>query len=322
MDFFRSVDAALDEHKGKGTCVGDPVYHKIFEQLAGDVALVGFGRDEIPFVANECGQLSAYKRLEQLMTRQNQPQESAALELLSEQLIKLGQVRSLDAKNPEFTIWRDTVMELFQRFVRADSPHFSRFKGLAFRLPPVMSLDFPSSRGARWAGGNPVSAEDAEKFARDCATAEGCIKGVMEAIKNFGVHSEGTDKRPSGRGGGVQQNFHGPVTIQNQAIATDKAVQNIGHMGSEGASLSEIAALLRESMELKGREVQEGLRAVEEIASEIQKPKERRNWKLLLDGGEKLLSIANNATDLTVKLAPYLPQIAMLVHQARNALGG
>jgi hypothetical protein len=55
--------------------------------------------------------------------------------------------------------------------------------------------------------------------------------------------------------GGVHQTFHGPVAIQTQAIATDNAIQNIGHLGSEGASLAEIASLLQQSMELKGREV-------------------------------------------------------------------
>ena len=75
--------------------------------------------------------------------------------------------------------------------------------------------------------------------------------------------------------GGVQQNFHGPVTIHAQAIATDDAIQNIGNIGN-GTSLKEIAALLQESMELKRREVQDGLKAVEEIASEIPKAPEKR----------------------------------------------
>lgn len=324
LDFFRSLDAALDEHKGKGTPVGDPVYQKIFEQLAGDVAMVGFGKDEIPFVANECGQLSTYKRLEQLMTKQNQPQESAAMNLLNDQLNKLMQVRSLDAQHPDFTIWHDTVKDLFQRFLRPDSPHFNRFKNLSFKGPPVMRLDFPSSRHRYGITGEEAhSAEDAAKFLRDCGIAEGCIKGAMDTIRNFGIHSEGVDGRnvPQ-KGGGVQQTFHGPVTFHSQAIATDKAVQNIGNMGSEGASLKEIAALLRESMELRGREVQEGLKAVEEIAAEIQKPKERRNWRSLIDGGEKLLGIATKATDLTVRLAPYLAHITALVHEASSKLGG
>jgi hypothetical protein len=74
-------------------------------------------------------------------------------------------------------------------------------------------------------------------------------------------------------------------------------------------------------MELKGREVQESLKAVEEIASEIPKPIEKRNWKSLLDSSEKLIGLAGKATDLTVKLAPYLHKIEKLVSDARHHLG-
>jgi len=165
-----------------------------------------------------------------------------------------------------------------------------------------------------------ISPGDAVKFQQDCAIAEGCIRGAMETIRNFGVYFDEPRKKRT-MSGGVQQNFHGPVTIQTQAIATDNAIQSISHIGNEGISLKEIAALLQESMELKGREVQDGLRAVEEIASEIPKAPEKRNWKSVLDSGEKLLSIAGKATDLTTKLAPHLPQIALLIHQARSTLG-
>jgi hypothetical protein len=43
---------------------------RIHEQLAGDLALHGAGRDELAKVAANCGHLSTYKRLEQLMTMQ------------------------------------------------------------------------------------------------------------------------------------------------------------------------------------------------------------------------------------------------------------
>jgi hypothetical protein len=118
--------------------------------------------------------------------------------------------------------------------------------------------------------------------------------------------------------GGIQQNFLAPVTIHNQALATDRAVQNIGQQGDTGTSLKEISALLQINMELKGREVQEGLKAVEDIASEIPKPVEKRNWKSILDSGEKLIGIASKATDLTLKLAPYLQNIEQFVSQARQ----
>jgi hypothetical protein len=78
----------------------------------------------------------------------------------------------------------------------------------------------------------------------------------------------------------VQQNFLGNVTIQNQAIATDSAIQNVEHMGdATGSSLREIAEVFKQSDELKRREVGEGLAGIEVLASEIQKPEPKRNWK-------------------------------------------
>ena len=318
LEYFRSLDDALSEHKQKGTARGDPVFLKIFDQLAGDLFTIGIGRDDIPAFAQEYGQLSTYKRLEQLMTRQHQPQESAAIELLNDQLNKLMGVRSLNFKDPQFITWRSTVTDLFQGFLRPDSPHLITFRDLRFRgrvqarrLPFNYRGPLPSET---------VSPEDVVKFQSDCAIAEGCIRGAMDTIQNFGIYSEEPREKAT-MSGGVQQNFHGPVTIQTQAIATDNAIQSIEHIGDEGTSLKEIAALLQESMELRGREVQDGLKAVEGIASEIQKPQEGRNWKSVLDYGEKLLDIAGKATDLTAKLTPHLPMIAQLVHQAKTTLG-
>ena len=84
--------------------------------------------------------------------------------------------------------------------------------------------------------------------------------------------------------------------------------------------MRDIAALFQESMELSKRETVEGLKAVEQIALEMQKPKESRDYKSLVDLGEKLLNIASKATDLSVKLAPHLPQITMLIHEAGKHL--
>jgi hypothetical protein len=121
-------------------------------------------------------------------------------------------------------------------------------------------------------------------------------------------------------GRGVSQTFHGPVTIQSQAIATDNAIQNIGQMGDIGASLKEVARLFQESMELTGRQIQEGLAGIEGLASEVKKPEDRRNSKSILDYGEKVLGIAGKATDLASKLAAYTPHIATLVEHARHLL--
>ena len=66
VEYFRSLEKALDEHKQKGTPNGDPVYDKIYEQLAGDLATIGIGRDQIEALAAQCGHGSTVTRLQKL----------------------------------------------------------------------------------------------------------------------------------------------------------------------------------------------------------------------------------------------------------------
>jgi hypothetical protein len=40
VEYFRSLEKALDEHKQKGTPSGDPVYQKMYEHLTGDLATI------------------------------------------------------------------------------------------------------------------------------------------------------------------------------------------------------------------------------------------------------------------------------------------
>jgi hypothetical protein len=113
----------------------------------------------------------------------------------------------------------------------------------------------------------------------------------------------------------LQQIFRGPVTIHNQAIATDKAIQNIGQMGNMGAELKEIAALLEQSLDLTGRERLDGLRALEMIAAETRRPEPSRNWKSIVEWGRNLMDIVGKATDMATKLAPHLPVVAALIQE-------
>ena len=69
MDAIVRQHAALDEHKQKGTPKEDPVYSRIYEQLAGDVAGIGVGKDQISLLAKEVGHLSTVQRLENLMKK-------------------------------------------------------------------------------------------------------------------------------------------------------------------------------------------------------------------------------------------------------------
>jgi len=295
---------ALDEHKQKGTRPGDRVYQIIHDQLAEDLAPYGFGRDQLRDVAEKCGQLSTYERLEQLMTRQSQPQESTAIGLLNEQLQKLDSVRTLDYRDPKFIAWRNTTTNLLQRSLRPDSAHLITFLEIRYqrrpkRLPFNYRGPLPSET---------TTPADREIFERACAIAEESIKGAIKEIRDFGVYSGGAEMPTSQKRGGVQQTFLGPVVIQSQAIATDSAIQNIGQMGNVGANLREIANLLGQSMDLTGREKLDGLKAIEVIDSETQKQESRRNWRSIMNWGEKPVSIAEKLLIWQRNWLPTSPQ--------------
>lgn len=121
----------------------------------------------------------------------------------------------------------------------------------------------------------------------------------------------------------MPQTFNAPVSL-NQAIAADNATQNVGHLAdtmATGASLEEIKGLFEQSQNLTQGQVREGLVAIEALTLQIQKPEHQRNWKSVLDCGQVVLTLADKATDLARKLAPYLPAVVTLVQNAKHALG-
>jgi hypothetical protein len=237
------LDAALDEHNSKGTRPGDPVYVAIFEQLAEDVATAGFGKDEIPQVANYVGQLSTYSRLERLMPKQLGPEEQEAIAHLEKQIVELTAIRAnaeqAHAASPQFIAWRSHTIDLLTYFIPSSSEHFRRFRMLSFRSNR-MSLDYPGARVHRG-----PRQDDLEKFAADADVADACLNGAIERIRIFGMAREepapAKPVRSRESRGGLTQHFHGPV---NQAVAMDKATQNVGHIGPSGSTLAEISALL------------------------------------------------------------------------------
>lgn len=244
-------------------------------------------------------------------------------DLLKAQLEKVGSIRRLDFRHPQFMKWHDTTLMLLKRLLSPDSPHLSRFQNLTFRAPlgAVRPLPF-RYRGLRPRPDAGVSPEDKQHFERACEIAAGCISGAVDELVSFGIYVD-TGKRNTGRGDSrFQQHFSGPVTIGTQAIATDNAIQNIQHSGDTGINLREVAALLNQSLDLTGRERVEGLKAIETIAIEMEKPERRRDWSSLLESGEKLALIAEKATDLASKFAPHIPTIATLIKHAANRLGG
>lgn len=261
--------------------------------------------------------------------------DEKAVRLLQRQLDELQTIRTLNYKHPDFKAWRDTTDAVLERFVGPESTHYTRFFQLRFSGPGRI-LPY----GARRPHPDYISPEDARYFKNACETAEATLKAAIGHVADFGVYAE-EPKPARGKGargarinplvvtpvvveprrGGVVQNFHGPTTIQNLAIAADNAIQKIEHMGdATGASLKEITDLLQQSEDLTPREVKLGLADIEALAVEVQKPDEQRNWKSVLDSGQKVLDIAGKATDLAKKLAPYTPAIIALIEKAKHLL--
>jgi hypothetical protein len=317
LEQFRSLDAALDEHKAKGTKPGDPVYEHIFKQLADDVAQAGIGVDRIDLAAYAVGQISTYNRLRSLMPKQLAPDEQEAITHLQNQIDSLAEIRAkaeqAHASSPQFIQWKSHTTDLMRHYIAANSEHLNRFRMLSFRSN-VMQLDWP---GARYNSG--PRRDDIENFASDADVAVACLEGAIQHIKVFGLKQDeppAPAKPARGRGaaqGGITQHIHGNV---NQAIATGRATQNVGQIGQSGNSLDEIVKLLQESYELNRRQMDEAFGAAQQLDAEVKKPEGSMNWKSIAEWGNTLIGIAGKATDLTEKLAPHLPWLTQLIEQA------
>jgi len=316
LNQFRSLDAALDEHKAKGTKPGDPVYEHIFKQLADDVAQAGVGVDRIDLAAYAVGQISTYNRLRSLMPKQLAPDEQEAITHLQNQIEALAQIRGkaeqAHASSPQFVQWKSHTTDLMRHYIAANSEHLGRFRSLSFRSN-IMLSDYP---GVRHGG---PRRDDIEKFTSDADVAVACLEGAIQHIKVFGLKQDeptAPAKPARGRGAaqaGITQHIHGNV---NQAIATGRATQNVGQIGQSGNSLDEIVKLLQESYELNRRQMDEAFGAAQQLDVEVKKPEGSKNWKSIAEWGNTLLGIAGKATDLTEKLAPHLPWLTLLIEQA------
>jgi hypothetical protein len=171
-----------------------------------------------------------------------------------------------------------------------------------------------------------VSLEDLRIFREGCKSADATLRAAIRNVEDYGAHVEETKPSPTGRGrgrsggGGVSQTFHAPVTM-NQAIATGSAVQRIGSVGNTtGVDLKEIADLLQQSQDLSPNQVRQGVADIEALATEVEKPEAKRNWKAVFERGQSILDITSKAIDLGHKLAPYTPAVAALVANAKHLL--
>jgi hypothetical protein len=250
--------------------------------------------------------------------------EQKAIRLLDRQLKELQLIRFGPGMPPSFPAWHDTTKLILDKFLGPESNHTVTFKNTSFTNPQVITDTLNGT--ARPPGY--VSPEDISAFFEGCNRFDATLKAAITHVEDFGVYIEqpkltltptpaSVQKRREDSGG-VSQTFHGPVYI-NQAIATDQAIQKIGHIGNEtGTSLKEIAALLQRSEELSPRQVNEGLTHIEAVAAEVQKPEAKRDWKTLLERGKSILEVAGKATDLAHKLAPYTSTVAALIDKGQH----
>ena len=255
---------------------------------------------------------------ENLVVNESENSQQKAIRLLNRQLEELQQtIKSLNSyENPKFKAWRDTTRGVLERFLGKKNHHTLRFADTRF-----FSMVINTNLGYAPPPGY-VSPQDIREFQEGCRTAEETLKAAIREIEDFGVYEE--QPKPTANSnrsgsGGVNQNFHGPVSIHNLAIAADKATQKIEHMGDKtGANLKEIAHLLQQSEELSPRQVKEGLAHIEAVAVEVSKPEEKRNWKAVLESSNAILELTNKATDLAGKIAPYTPAIITLIDNAKH----
>jgi hypothetical protein len=172
---------------------------------------------------------------------------------------------------------------------------------------------------------NYVSEEDLEAFRSSCETAEALLSAAIRHIEDIGVYEE--EARSSGRGksrgrtGALSQHFSATTMHVNQAVATDSAVQRIGRIGDKtGVDLKEIAGLLQQSQDLSPNQARQVVADVEALAVEVEKPEEKRNWKAVLEYGQRVLDLAGKAVDVGTKLAPHLPSVVALMESAKHFL--
>jgi hypothetical protein len=250
--------------------------------------------------------------------------EAKAIRLLNRQL---GELRTnicrLNDGHPEFKAWRDTTRGFLERFLGTASHHTARFRDTRFHATPRLQSDFP---GTRRIPDSVLQQEQTDAFLMGCTIAEASLKAAIDEIAEFGLYTGETKPAPTGRGrgrsaGGVSQHFSANTMHVTQAVATDSAVQRINHLGNKtGADLKEISNLLQQSQDLSPNQVRQGVADVEALAVEVEKPEEKRNWKTVLEYGQRVLELAGKAVDLGTKLGPHLPTVVALVEAAKHAL--
>jgi hypothetical protein len=243
-----------------------------------------------------------------------------AIRLLTRQLKEMGtHICGLnDDQHHDFKAWLDTTGEVLERYLGKESHHTKRFRDTRFHGPSYLRSDYP---GVPQGPSQREIQEQAQAFQKGCATASATLQAAIKHVDDFGIYEEHARAAAKGRSGGGGVHFNAPLNVQNLAIAADSAVQRISHLGNEtGADLKEISDLLQKSQDLSPNQVRRGVADVEALAVEVEKPEHKRNWKAVLDCGQRILELAGKAVDLGAKLGPHLPSVVALVDNAKHYL--
>jgi len=246
--------------------------------------------------------------------------EAKAIRLLTRQLKELGDHICFlnDDQHHDFKAWRDTTRGYLERFLGKDNHHSTRFRDTRFHGPSYLRSDFP---GVSQGPSRREIEERVEAFQKGCATASATLLAAIKHVDDFGVYEEPAEAAPKRKAevgsGGIH--FSAPMNIQNFAIAGRD--QTIGHIGNKtGIDLKEIADLLKQSLDITPRQLNDAVKGLEVLGAEEQKPPEKKDWKSILTYGQLVLGVMGKAADLGHKLVPYTAHIMALVEAAKHAL--
>ncbi len=249
--------------------------------------------------------------------------DQKAIRLLRQQIDRLNFIPEfLDSR---FVGWIDTTKNLLTRFLGAQSNTVQMFNRISWTPRTKQTLTASYGELYNSAMADETHARDVFNNGRKAAIE--LINSGIEHTREFGADVQTTrydlrrETATPAQSGGIHQHFYSNVTIQNQALAADNAIQHVDQSSNIGPHLHEIKDLLMQSMEINGREVSEALQAVELIAVETKKPEKKRDWKTMLGLGAKLADVAAKALDIESKIRPHLTAVIQFIESGSKHFG-
>ena len=251
------------------------------------------------------------------MDQSRETADQKAIRLLEQQIDRLASVPEfLDAR---FLGWFDTTRNLLTKFLGPTSNTLLMFDRISWtpRTKQTLSSNYAQS----YASAEAAKSDAREVFNTARATATALLNSGIELVKEFGVYAQPHPTSAATQTGGVHQNFYGNVTIANQAIAADNAIQNVDQSSHVGPDLREIRKLLSESLDITGRQFGDALQAIEKIASETRKPEKGRDWKSMITWAATLANVISKARDVGPKIGPHLATVLQYIEAGSKHLG-